>query len=56
MINLKNMYFLVEICKVLLVWYDRKNKFYYGERIVNLVVFVEIKVCMLFVVFRLYDD
>ena len=55
-INLKNMYLPVEICEVLLVRHDRKNKFYHGERIVNLVALAEIKACMSSVVFRLYDD
>lgn len=55
-INLKNMYLPVEICKVLLAWHDRKNKFCHGERIVNLVALAEIKACMSSVVFRLYDD
>ena len=55
-IDFKNMYHSVKIGEVLLAWRDRKSKFYHEERIVNLVPLAEIKACMSFIVFRLYDD
>ena len=50
------MYHSVKIGEVLLAWRDRKSKFYHEERIVDLVPLAEIKACMSFTVFRLYDD